>query len=66
MHREIAGEVHNFFGPLLFDAYVRQNVSLTEAGSLGASIFAYDAASNGARDYQQVALEFLRRCDIYD
>jgi chromosome partitioning protein len=64
--REVAREVRSFFGPLLFDTYIRQNVSLTEAGSLGVSVFAYDPSSNGARDYGGVAIEFLRRCDIHD
>jgi chromosome partitioning protein len=64
--REVAREVRSFFGDLLFDAYVRQNVSLTEAGSLGVSVFAYDHSSNGARDYGKVALEFLRRCDVHE
>lgn len=63
MHREVADEVRNFFGPLLFDVHVRQNVSLVEAGSLGKSVFAYEPSSSGAHDYEQVALEFLRRCD---
>jgi chromosome partitioning protein len=63
IYREVAAEISNFFGPLLFGAYVRQNVSLIEAGSLGASVFAYDLSSNGARDYEQVAREFVKRCD---
>jgi chromosome partitioning protein len=63
IHKEVAAEISNFFGPLLFEAYVRQNVSLVEAGSVGASVFAYDPSSNGARDYEQAALEFLKRCD---
>lgn len=63
LNREVADEVRSFFGPLLFDAYIRQNVSLAEAGSLGASVFAYDPSSNGAHDYERTALELLRRCD---
>ncbi|MDO4785357.1 MAG: ParA family protein [Fretibacterium sp.] len=61
--REVAGEVLNFFGNLFFSSYVRQNVSLIEASSLGMSVFAYDPASNGARDYERVATEFLERCE---
>lgn len=66
MHREVATEVRNFFGDTLFETYVRQNVSLVEAGSLGASVFTYEPLSNGARDYEQVALEFLKRCDVHE
>ncbi len=60
--REVASEVRSFFGDLFFSAYVRQNVSLIEASSLGMSIFAYDPASNGAHDYKRVAAELLERC----
>lgn len=60
--REVAAEVRSFFGNLFFSAYIRQNVSLIEASSLGMSIFAYDATSNGAHDYKRVAAEFLERC----
>lgn len=63
IHKEVAAEIKNFFGDLLFDAYIRQNVSLVEAGSFGESIFSYDASSNGARDYEQAALEFIGRCE---
>ncbi|MDR1731251.1 MAG: ParA family protein [Synergistaceae bacterium] len=66
IYREVAKEVRSFFGSLLFEAYIRQNISLTEAGSLGVSIFSYDLSSNGARDYERVAREFLRRCNIHD
>ena len=66
MHREVATEIRSFFDSLLFESYVRQNVSLVEAGSLGASVFAYDPSSNGAGDYQRVALEFLKRCDAHE
>ena len=63
IHREIAAEIASFFGPLLFDSYVRQNVSLVEASSLGISVFSYDTSSNGAHDYEKVTLEFLKRCE---
>ena len=58
--REVAAEVRSFFGDLFFSAYIRQNVSLIEASSLGMSIFAYDATSNGAYDYKRVATKFSR------
>ena len=61
--REVAAEVRNFFGDLFFTAYVRQNVSLIEASSLGQSFFAYDPSSNGAHDYKRVTAELLERCE---
>jgi chromosome partitioning protein len=63
IHREVAAEIRNFFGDLLFDSFIRQNVSLVEASSLGISVFSYDTSSNGAHDYEKAALEFLRRCE---
>jgi chromosome partitioning protein len=63
MNKEVASEIKNFFGPLLFEAYIRQNVSLVEAGSFGESIFSYDASSNGAHDYEKAALELIGRCE---
>ena len=63
IHKEVAAEIRGFFGDLLFDTYVRQNVSLVEASSLGISVFSYDTSSNGAQDYEKITLEFLRRCD---
>jgi chromosome partitioning protein len=63
IQREIAAEISNFFGPLLFSTHVRQNVSLVEAGSVGSSVFAYAPSSNGAQDYEKVAREFLERCE---
>ena len=64
IHKEVEAEIRSFFGPLLFDSYIRQNVSLVEASSLGVSVFSYDISSNGARDYEKVALEFLKRCEV--
>ncbi|MDR1979841.1 MAG: ParA family protein [Synergistaceae bacterium] len=66
IYREVAAEIANFFGDLLFGAYVRQNITLVEAASLGVSVFAYDLSSNGAHDYEKVALEFLKRCDVHE
>lgn len=66
MHREVAAEIFNHFGNLLFSSYIRQNVSLVEAGSLGVSVFAYDAASNGAKDYERVAIDIIKRCDLHE
>ena len=61
--REVEREVANFFGGLLFKSYIRQNVSLIEASSLGLSIFSYAPGSTGARDYKAATEEFLDRCE---
>ena len=66
INREVEAEVRNYFKEALFEAHIRQNVSLVEAGSLGMSVFSYDPSSNGARDYERAALEFIKRCDSYE
>lgn len=42
-----------------FQTRIRRNIRLAEAPSFGQSIFGYAPGSNGAEDYQQLALELL-------
>jgi chromosome partitioning protein len=44
----------------LYNAYIRNNVSLKEASSCGQTIFEYNPQSFGAFDYQNFAEEFIR------
>ncbi len=44
----------------LYNAYIRNNVSLKEASSYGQTIFEYNSQSFGAFDYQNFAEEFIR------
>ena len=59
--RKIYEDVRKSFGTLLFESYIRQNVSIVEASSVGESIFKYAPKSKGAECYSAVAEEFLRR-----
>ncbi len=61
MYREVCDEVKNFFDKKTFSEYVRKNISLVEASSLGKSIFSYDMKSNGAKDYLKVTDELLKK-----
>jgi chromosome partitioning protein len=54
-------EARNFFGDVFFRRFIRQNISLVEAGSAGVSIFGYDSESKGARDYLRLSEEFLEK-----
>ncbi|MFI4877148.1 MAG: ParA family protein, partial [Blastopirellula sp. JB062] len=67
---EVAGDVDQFFGhgagantawadAQVFRTRIRRNIRLAEAPSFGQSIFDYDAASNGAEDYANLAREVL-------
>ena len=59
--RQIYEEVRKSFQGLLFENYIRQNVSIVEASSMGMSIFEYEPKSKGAECYRIVTQEFLRR-----
>ncbi|HPJ24828.1 MAG TPA: ParA family protein [Synergistaceae bacterium] len=61
INRQVEKEAHNYFGDLFFKRFVRQNISIVEAGSAGLSIFGYDAESKGAKDYLRLAEEFLEK-----
>ena len=56
---EVLREIDAHFGPLLAKARIRNNVKLAEAPSFGRTIFEHAPESNGARDYQMFAAEFL-------
>lgn len=55
--------VKKSFGDVLLENYVRQNISLVEASSMGLSIFAYAPQSTGAKCYKDVATELLGRLE---
>ncbi len=56
---EVLREIDTHFGPLLTKARIRNNVKLAEAPSFGRTIFEHAPDSNGARDYEAFATEFL-------
>jgi len=45
----------------IFDAYIRQDISLMESPAFGQTIFEYAPKSNGAKDFQAFANEFLKK-----
>lgn len=58
--RDVVEIIKNNFKEKLYAAYIRNNVALKEAASVGMSIFEYDKNSAGAIDYTIFAEEFLR------
>lgn len=44
-----------------FDTRIRRNIRLAEAPSYGQSIFQYSPDSNGAQDYQSLAMEVMQQ-----
>ena len=58
---QVANEVTEHFGELVFETVIPRNVKLSEAPSFGQPILAYDASSRGATAYRGFAAEFLAR-----
>ncbi len=58
---QVAAQVRQAFGDLVFDAVVPRNVRLAEAPSHGLPITAYDPGSAGADAYYRVASELIER-----
>ncbi len=55
--KEVIDEVKSYFGDIVLNAKIRQNIRLAEAPGHGKSIFEYDMSSNGAIDYMKLARE---------
>ncbi len=61
---QIMDEVNRQFSGLVFKTVVRQNVKLSEAPAMGASIYSYAASSQGADDYAKLAQEVVQRVGL--
>ena len=63
LNRDVVETIKKYFGPLVFETYIRNNVSLAEAPSQGQDIFTYSGNSHGAKDYLKVCKEILERTE---
>jgi chromosome partitioning protein len=61
LSNQIVEEVRKFFGDKVFSTLISRNVRLSEAPSYGKPILLYEAISSGARNYMELAKEFLNR-----
>lgn len=57
--RAVADTVRSYFGDLVFQTIIRDNVALAEAPANGQTIFEYAPKSTGAEDYLSLAKEVL-------
>lgn len=57
----VATEIKNHFGDQLFDTRIPRNVRLSESPSHGKTIIEYDPNCQGARAYQELGAELLKR-----
>lgn len=61
LSEQVADEVVEHFGDLVFDTVIPRNVKLSEAPSFGQPIVAYASSSRGSKSYRDFASEFLAR-----
>ncbi|MDC0176711.1 AAA family ATPase [Polaribacter sp.] len=61
LSNQVVEEVRKHFSSMVFDTIIRRNTRLGEAPSYGESIIAYDATSNGAINYLNLAQELLKK-----
>jgi chromosome partitioning protein len=59
LSHQVIDEVKKYFGEKVFKAIITRNVRLSEAPSFGKPIILYDAVSQGARNYMELAREVL-------
>ena len=58
---QVASEVKNHFGDMVFDTIIQRNVKLSEAASYGQPVLQFDAESKGALNYLDLAKELIER-----
>jgi len=59
----VASEIQKHFNDQVYRTVIPRNVRLSESPSHGQTILEYDAASSGAKAYQQLGAEFLKRAN---
>ena len=58
---EVINEIKNFFKEKVYQSIIPRNIKLSEAPSFGKPIAMYDGHSIGAKKYDELAQEFLKR-----
>ncbi|HYM20119.1 MAG TPA: AAA family ATPase [Candidatus Kapabacteria bacterium] len=61
LSNQVVGEVQRYFDKKVFKTIIARNVRLSEAPSHGLPVALYDASSNGAKQYQELAREVIAR-----
>jgi chromosome partitioning protein len=61
MNVGVKKQLEEKFDGKVFRTVIRTNIQLAKAQEAGKDIFSYDRSSNGAKDYQQLAEELIRR-----
>ncbi len=61
LSNQVVKEVKRYFGDKVYKTVIPRNVRLSEAPSYGMPITEYDPKSKGAKSYDKLAKEFLKR-----
>ncbi len=62
MNQQVKLELEEEFSEkVIFNTFIRSNISLANAQEQGKDIFSYDKNANGAKDYQALTEEFLEK-----
>ena len=61
LNREVVATILKYFGDMVFETMIRDNVALAEAPSKRMDIFAYSPQSPGAEDYIALCKEIVAR-----
>lgn len=63
LNRDVVETIKKYFGDLVFDTMIRDNVALAEAPSRRQDIFDYNSNSPGAEDYLALCKEIIHRIE---
>jgi chromosome partitioning protein len=61
LSHQVASEMDKYFQDKIYDIKIMRNVKLSESPSYGKPVVIYDSLSIGAKNYTELANEFLRR-----
>ena len=61
LSNQVVEEVRKHFDQMVFSTLIQRNVTLGEAPSHGKPVIMYDASSNGAKNYLNLAKEILQK-----
>lgn len=61
MNHQVRDALVNTYGEKVFQSVIRTNIQLAKAQESGKDIFRYDKNANGAKDYEQLAGELLKK-----
>jgi chromosome partitioning protein len=61
MNLSVKQQLEEKFPGKVFEGVIRTNIQLVKAQEAGKDIFSYDKSSNGARDYEGLAEELLKK-----